>query len=69
MQAQLQKHVSTGQRFFLAVVIHKSIEVQSYQGPISRTDLSLASYHFVLYLSPKTDLSLFVKLAPDLQVR
>ena len=25
------------------------------------TDLSLASYHFVLDLSPKTDLSLFVK--------
>ena len=31
--------------------------------PISRTDLSLLSYHFVLDLSPKTDLSLFVKLA------
>ena len=29
-----------------------------------RTDLSLASYHFVLDLSAKTDLSLFVKSAP-----
>ena len=34
------------------------------QGPISQTDLSLATYHFVLDLSPKTDLSLFVKSAP-----
>ena len=33
-------------------------------GPISRTDLSLATYHFILNLSPKTDLSLFVKSAP-----
>ena len=32
--------------------------------PISQTDLSSASYHFVLDLSPKTDLSLLVKLAP-----
>ena len=35
--------------------------------PISRTDLSLASYHFVLDFSPKTDcLSLLVKLAPGM---
>ena len=34
------------------------------QGPISRTDSSWASYHFVLDLSLETDLSLFVKLAP-----
>ena len=33
-------------------------------GHILRRDLSLASYHFVLDLSPKADLSLFVKLAP-----
>ena len=32
-------------------------------GLISQTDLSLASYHFVLDLSPKIDLSLFMKLA------
>ena len=39
------------------------------QGPISLTDLSLASYHFVLDLSPKTDLSLFMKLAPGVRER
>ena len=37
-------------------------------GPISQTDLSLVSYHFVLDLSPKTDLSLLVKLAPALNL-
>ena len=34
------------------------------QGPISWRDLSWASYHFVLDLSPQTDLSLFMKSAP-----
>ena len=34
-----------------------------YLGPISQTDLSLASYQFVLDLSPKI-VSLFVKSAP-----
>ena len=34
------------------------------QGSISQRNLSLATYHFVLDLSPKTDLSLFVKSAP-----
>ena len=39
-------------------------KMQRAQGPISRTDLSLVSYPFVLDLSAKTDLSLLVKLAP-----
>ena len=34
-------------------------------GLISQTDLSLASNHFVLDLSPKAFLSPFVKFAPD----
>ena len=33
-------------------------------GPISPTDLRLASYHFVSDLRPKIGLSLLVKLAP-----
>ena len=32
---------------------------------LKTTDLSLASCHFLLDLGPKTDLSVFVKLAPD----
>ena len=39
------------------------------QGPISRTNLSLANYHIVLDISPKTDLSLLVKSAPVLTMR
>ena len=37
-----------------------------YQGPISLTDLRLSCYHFVLDLSPKTDLNLFMKSAPGI---
>ena len=52
------------------ILVKAQYEINLYShsillGPISRTDLSLASYHFVLDLSPQTDLSLFVKLAPD----
>ena len=55
---------------FIEVVRQKNLKLatlfpeqaQSYsQGPISQTDLSWASYHLVLDLSPKTDLSLLVK--------
>ena len=37
-------------------------------GPISLIDLGLASYHQVLDLIPKTDLSLFVKSVPELNI-
>ena len=46
----------------------KVTQITASQGPISRTDLSLATYHFVLHLGPRTDLSLFVKSAPGLKV-
>ena len=36
------------------------------QGPISHTDLSLASFQSGLYLSPKTDLSVSVPVTPAL---
>ena len=49
--------------------IHQQIKVVVLraQGPISWTDLSLASYHFVLDLSPQTELSLSLKLVPYTQ--
>ena len=39
------------------VLCHRTLHL----GPTARADLSLASYHFVLDLSPKTDLSPLVK--------
>ena len=44
-----------------AQALRSGPDVGEVLGLISQRDLSLVSYHFVLHLSPKTDLSLFVK--------
>ena len=54
--------LSTAQAPFVSVlVLYEIIFSFQIQWRISWTDLTLAIYHFVLDLSPKTDLSLFVK--------
>ena len=54
---------SKGSQILLLYLPHT--ENLNGQGPVSQTDLNLATYHIVLDLSPKTDLSFFVKSAPE----